>query len=214
MVAVISGSGQGLFNTVLNTLGGGGAQVGQGREQQYVNLATGNLVLQDDDEQLVFRGLAIDATRTYNSAGTFGQTGADGWVTGFERNVSLLAGTLNAAGSVMRLTKGDGSYQDFTYTSSNKYTSTAGDGASDTLTWSSSAATWTYVEGSSREEEVYASHSDSVLQGRLLKIINLKSDATTPAEWDVVYDSNNRISAIQANDGTSNPDAILFGYDA
>ena len=45
MSAVFTGNGLGLFNTSLSQLGyGGGAGVGQGRDAQYVNVATGNLV--------------------------------------------------------------------------------------------------------------------------------------------------------------------------
>lgn len=62
MSAVFTGNGLGLFNTSLNQLGGGlggQARVGQGGEQQFVNLATGNLVWQGQDEHLTFRGLDV-----------------------------------------------------------------------------------------------------------------------------------------------------------
>lgn len=116
MSAVFTGNGLGLFNTSLSQLGyglGGGAGVGQGRDSQYVNAATGNLVWQSSDEHLVFRGLGVNLTRTYNSLGLLSEVGADGWVTGFERRVALQGGVFNAAGSVMRRYSGDGSYQDF-----------------------------------------------------------------------------------------------------
>ncbi|MPS36721.1 MAG: hypothetical protein E2593_15705 [Stenotrophomonas sp.] len=105
MSAVFTGNGLGLFNTSLSQLGyglGGGAGVGQGRDSQYVNAATGNLVWQSSDEHLVFRGLGVNLTRTYNSLGLLSEVGADGWVTGFERRVALQGGVFNAAGSVMR----------------------------------------------------------------------------------------------------------------
>jgi len=72
MVAVITGNGLGLDNTSLQKLGGtsgGAAQVGQGKGAGYVNLATGNLVLQGSDEGLVFAGTQLSFIRTYNSQG-------------------------------------------------------------------------------------------------------------------------------------------------
>ena len=214
MSAVFTGNGLGLFNTSLSQLGsglGGSAGVGQGRDAQYVNAATGNLVWQSGDEHLVFRGLAIGLTRTYNSLGQVGDVGADGWLTGFERKVALQSGTFNASGSVMRRTTGDGSYQDFVWTAPNTYQSTGGDGAHDTLTWTGSS--WRYVEGSTRREEGYASHADATALGRVTYLREGRSDGTTPVTWQVIYDANQRISELRADDGTSTGDALIFAYD-
>lgn len=214
MSAVFTGNGLGLFNTSLSQLGtalGGNAGIGQGRDQQYVNLATGNLVWQGSDEHLVFRGLAVGLTRTYNSLGQLADVGADGWMTGFERRLSLVSGTFNAVDSVMRRYTGDGAYQDFTYVGPNEYRSTAGDGAHDTLTWTGDA--WLHVEGTTRRQEQYANHADATLLGRLTHIRDLRSDGTTPVTWQVVYDVNQRIAEIRADDGTGTADALLFGYD-
>ena len=211
MSAVFTGNGLGLFNTSLSQLGsglGGGAGVGQGRDAQYVNAATGNLVWQSGDEHLVFRGLAIGLTRTYNSLGQVGDVGGDGWLTGFERKVALQSGTFNTTGSVMRRTTGDGSYQDFVWTAANTYQSTGGDGAHDTLTWSGSS--WRYVEGSTRREEGYANHADATALGRLTYLRDGRSDGTTPVTWQVIYDANQRISELRADDGTSTGDALIF----
>lgn len=215
MSAVFTGNGLGLFNTSLDQLGyglGQGAGVGQGRENRYLNVATGNLVWQSADEHLVFRGLTIGLARTYNSLGEISDVGADGWITGFERRIALQSGGFNASGSVMRRYTGDGAHQDFVYQSANVYRSTDGDGAHDTLTWTGDH--WIYAEGSSRREEQYASQADPVEQGRLTHIRDLRSDGTTPASWVVIYDANQRISEIRAEDGTSTGEAMLFGYDA
>ena len=216
MVAVFTGNGLGLFNTSLTQLGsalGGSGGLGQDRSRQLVNLATGNVLVQGQDEYVSFRGLGMGFNRTYNSQGQVSDVGADGWLTGFERRVVLQSGTFNTAGSVMRRYTGDGAYQDFTYVSANTYLSTDGDGAHDTLNWTAGSNTWTYVEGSSRREELYADHADATLLGRLTRIRDLKSDGTAPVTWDVLYDASNRISEIRANDGTSTGEALVFGYD-
>ncbi|MBD9477439.1 putative Ig domain-containing protein [Pseudoxanthomonas sp. PXM02] len=212
MSAVFTGNGLGLFNTSLSQLGyGGGAGVGQGRDAQYVNVATGNLVWQGNDEHLVFRGLSVGLNRTYNSRGQLADSGADGWITGFERRVAMHSGSFNTAGSVIRRHTGDGSYQDFTYVSANNYQSAGGDGAHDTLTWTGTV--WRYVEGSTRREEGYAQVSDPLLQGRLTYIRDQRSDGTTPTTWLVDYDANGRIAEIRSEDGTTAGDALVFGYD-
>lgn len=213
MSAVFTGNGLGLFNTSLNQLGGGlggQARVGQGGEQQFVNLATGNLVWQGQDEHLTFRGLTVGLGRTYNSLGQASDVGGDGWLTGFERRISLLSGTFNAAGSVMRRHTGDGSYQDFVYVAPGEYRSAAGAGAHDTLSWTGTG--WRYIEGSTRQQETYADHADAVLQGRLTGMRNLLSDGATPAGWEVIY-LGNRISEIRAEGGGTEADALLFTYD-
>jgi len=216
MSAVISGNGLGLFNGSASQIGtglGGGARLGQGRDNQYVNIATGNLLLQSQDEQLLFRGMSIAAQRTYNSRGLLADVGADAWITGFERRVELLSGTLNAAGSVMRRYTGDGSYQDFAFVSTDLYRSTTGDGAHDTLNRDGATSTWTWVEGSTRREELYANHADATLKGRLTRIRDLKSDGVSKATWNVVYDAGNRVSEVQAVEGGPQ-EALIFGYDA
>jgi YD repeat-containing protein len=213
MSAVFTGNGLGLFNTSLTQLGGGlggQARVGQGGEQQYVNLATGNLVWQGQDEHLTFRGLTVGLGRTYNSLGQFSEVGSDGWLTGFERRISLLSGTFNTAGSIMRRHTGDGSYQDFLYVAPNEYRSIAGAGAHDTLSWSGSD--WRYVEGSTRQQETYADHADAGLQGRLTGIRNLLSDGVTPAGWEVVY-VDGRIIEIRAEGTGVDGEALVFTYD-
>ncbi|MBB6249424.1 hypothetical protein, partial [Rhodanobacter sp. A1T4] len=72
MVAVVSGNGLGLDNSSLRQLGqglGGQAAIGQGNVAPVVNTATGNLVLESQDEGLIFDGLSLDVLRTYNSQG-------------------------------------------------------------------------------------------------------------------------------------------------
>src|SRR5687768_16474668 len=108
MVAIVSGNGLGLSGTSMTQLGlgfGGSSGIGQSRGGQYVNIATGNLMLRDLDESILVRGFDASFLRTYNSRGTVGGAsgvGQDGFVTGYERRVSL-TGTLNQANSIMTL---------------------------------------------------------------------------------------------------------------
>ncbi|WP_434989646.1 LysM peptidoglycan-binding domain-containing protein [Xanthomonas melonis] len=217
MVAVFTGNGLGLFDSSLAALGattGGTASLGQGRDRQYVNVAQGNLVLQAADEHLNFRGLSVGLNRTYNSLGQLSDVGADGWLTGFERKVGLV-GTLNAAGSQVRLQQGDGSTTEFQYdAATRRYMSTAGAGAHDTLSWDAESKTWTLTEGSTRRQEIFADHADASSQGRLLRIIAGTTDGGTSAAFDVVYDVDGRIGAVVQADGTSGNDALVFSYDA
>jgi hypothetical protein len=73
MVAIVSGNSLGLNLTSLATLGQQGAigSAGQGRNGQgiYVNVASGNLVLQHQDDLLVARGHDAAAVRTYDAQG-------------------------------------------------------------------------------------------------------------------------------------------------
>ena len=137
MVAVVSANGLGLFNsslTQLGTLFGGQAGIGQSGASQMVNIANGNLLLQSVDDSLDVRGFDTQLVRTYNSQGIVSGVGQDGFITGYERSVALKSGTVNTAGSVMTLSTGDGQTITFTYSASTgQYTTTAGNGAYDTL---------------------------------------------------------------------------------
>ena len=87
MTAIISGNTLGLVATSLNTLGassaGGSAGLGNGGESVYVNIASGNLVLQNQDELLVSRGVDLNVLRTYNSQGSADGDNNDNWRIGF-----------------------------------------------------------------------------------------------------------------------------------
>lgn len=211
MAAVISGGGLGLFNSSFSQIGkglGASARYGQGQDSQYVNIATGNLLLQSFDDQVVMRGMTAGFSRTYNSRGTFAGAGSDGWLTGFERRIELI-GTLNQAGSVMRRHSGDGSYQDFAFVANDLYRSTVGDGAHDSLRRDGKAMQWIYEEGDTRLEETYA---DAGNGGRLTRIRDLKSDPAQPTTWNLSYDPQGRVSEVAANDGNGNLSRMQFTY--
>jgi len=232
MAAVVSGSGLGLFNSSLAQIGhshGGQAGVGQALEGQYVNVATGNLVLQDQDESILTRGLPISFVRTYNSLGTVGGVGQDGWLHGFERRVTGLTGTVNTAGSTVRRVLGDGTESVFAWdTGSSAYVSTSGSGAHDTLTFASNQ--WTWTEGSSLQREIYDASGTS--GGRLMTILDVKSGAgynlsyvsgrltsvvSSLANGDglfFVYDESDRLLSIDSREASSMRSQVLFTYDS
>jgi hypothetical protein len=91
MVAVVAGSGLGLLNTSLNSVGGAGVigqgTLGRGSSRAFVNAANGNLVLQMQDIQLAGRGLDLFALRTYNSLVTPSDSDGDGWRWSYEQTV-------------------------------------------------------------------------------------------------------------------------------
>ncbi|HEV7610186.1 MAG TPA: hypothetical protein VGO61_22835 [Steroidobacteraceae bacterium] len=159
MVAVVSGSGLGLFGT---TGSSGNPNVGRGGERVSVNTATGNLIIQGVDETLGARGLDLALVRTYNSQGLLNDDNGDNWRLGVNRRVFALTGTVNTAGSTITKVFGDAAQVVYTYdTTLGRYVSTDGDGAHDTLAFNATTSEWTWTDESSRNTETYDS------QGRL-----------------------------------------------
>src|SRR6185312_17058536 len=95
----------GLLGTSLQQLGlspGGQPGLGQSGASQYVNVATGNLILQGQDERLIEQGVLAGLVRTYNSLGTTGDLGGAGsWLLGLDRKLGTVTGTLNTVGSTI-----------------------------------------------------------------------------------------------------------------
>lgn len=161
MVAIVSGNSLGLSLTSMATLGQRGlfgtATQGQSGERAYVNIANGNLVLQDLDDQLVSQGEDIAALRTYNSQGLMDDDNADNWTTGASRLGNLhyaRAGTLNTAGSTLTLVGPDGSRALYTWDGS-LYRCTDGAGAYDTIAYDKRTRTFTRTDGDTGTTETY-----------------------------------------------------------
>ena len=201
MVAVVSGNGLGLDNGSLSQLGqalGGQAGIGQAGAGQYVNVATGNLVLSGRDEGLVFDGTVLDVLRTYNSRGDF--AGGHGWSYGFSRAIGGLTGTRNTAGSTVVRTADDGSQVTYVYDADRQaYVSHGQGGTEDLLTWTDSTSTWTWVDGKSRQTETYG------VDGHLARLV----DARIGAAFVFAYE-NGRLATVTADDG----DALGLSYDS
>ncbi|MBL0393036.1 LysM peptidoglycan-binding domain-containing protein [Ramlibacter monticola] len=128
----------------------------QGRNGQnvYVNVSTGLLVLQAQDELLVARGPDAAVVRTYDSGGTFNDDNGDNWASGV---VSLaLAGTLNAAGSTVSRTDADGSTAVYTWNAARGlYLTTEGAGAHDTIAYLAAESQFEWRDGSTDATQRY-----------------------------------------------------------
>ncbi|BBB62227.1 hypothetical protein UNDKW_3954 [Undibacterium sp. KW1] len=166
MVAIVSGNSTGLNLASSSNLGQrgnlGSASQGKTGEQSIVNIATGNLILQDKDGFLASRGNDLALIRTYNSQGTFTDDNADGWwINGYRRLVNV-SGTLNQAGSSIQRVGTDNSIQTYDFdAASNSYMARAGSGKFDTLKYDAGTTSWTWTDPSSQSTESYAAHGDT-----------------------------------------------------
>jgi hypothetical protein len=92
MVAIVSANSLGQRGAI------GEASQGRSGEQAFVNIATGNLVLQDLDDRRQGRGLDIATVRTYNSQALLSDN-ADPWAIGAFGQRIEASGIVGAAGS-------------------------------------------------------------------------------------------------------------------
>jgi YD repeat-containing protein len=196
MVAVVAGNGLGLFNTSLNTVGNsallGLGALGQAGGRSYVNAATGNLVLQFQDEQLSGRGLDLLHLRTYNSRGTWSDGDADGWRWDGERSLKL-----NTVDNTLTRTGGDGHETVYRWNGS-RYVSPEGSGAHDSIVYNGVDFVWT--DGSSRMQEAYAGSSK-----------RLKSQTDSSGNSiNFGYDGSGRLNAV-TDVGSSQQLVLTYG---
>ena len=79
MTTITTGTGLGLYGTQIAPPGSGSTPGGSGpSDQVYVNSATGNLVVQAQDEYLASLGLDLGVVRTYNAQGQVDGDNNDG----------------------------------------------------------------------------------------------------------------------------------------
>src|SRR4051812_32468794 len=188
MVAVVSGSGLGLFNT---GAANGDAQVGRGRDRVFVNTTTGNLVVQSLDESLAALGVDLNLVRTYNSQGHVDDDNGDNWRLGIHERVYGWTGTLNTVGSTVRKAYGDGAEVEFAYdTARSRYVATDGDGQHDSLTWNATTSQWTWSDETGNLFEVYDSNGQ--LQNARDNIGNQRTYIYTGTRLTQVNDASNQ----------------------
>ncbi|MGJ3704011.1 LysM peptidoglycan-binding domain-containing protein [Variovorax sp. AFSI2.2] len=174
----------------------GTASQGRNGEQAFVNIANGNLVLQDFDDKLVGRGLDIHAVRTYNSQGLLNDDNADNWIVGAYGQRIQLTGTVATAGSTLTRTDRDGASATYTWdVARGLYVSPAGAGAFDTIAYDSAALQFIWTDGSTGLLERY----ESTGQGRLLLASDPAGNTLTYA-----YNTNGTLqSMVDANGETT-----------
>ncbi|MDP9992345.1 YD repeat-containing protein [Variovorax boronicumulans] len=204
MVAIVSGNSLGLSLTSLATLGQRGTlgAAGQGRngEQAFVNIATGNLVLQDFDDRLEGRGLDISAVRTYNSQGLLNDDNGDNWRVGAFGQQIVLTGTVATAGSTLTRTDRDGAQSVYTWdTTRSLYVSAAGSGAFDTIAHDASAGRFAWTDGATGLVERY----ESTGQGRLVSVSDPRGNSVSYA-----YNTNNTVQSLT----NANGEVTYFDY--
>lgn len=202
MVAIVSGNSLGLSLTSLVTLGSQAAMgaAGQGRngEQVYVNVATGNLVVQDQDERLMGLGLGVTALRTYNSQGRLDDDNADNWAQGIYRQQLALVGTLGAAGSQIVRVDQDGAQAIYSFDAAQAaYVNVDAAGAHDKITWSATAFTWT--DGDTGLKQTY----DATGSARLLSTTDTSGNSLS-----YNYDASGQIASIADASG----ETVFFDY--
>lgn len=231
MVAIVSGNSLGLSLSSLATLGQRGqlGTAGQGRsgEQSFVNIANGNLVLQNRDDILMGRGLDVLAVRTYNSQGLLTDDNGDNWSVGaFGQKVVLTSGAVGAAGSTLTRTDRDGAQAVYTWdTTQSRYVSSAGSGAFDTIAYDSGASQFIWTDGDSGLSERYQATG----QGRLVSATDADGNtvsyaynangtvqSVTDANGDVSYYdySGTNLTQIRTVSGGVTTTTVRYTYDA
>lgn len=194
MANVIAGAGLGLFNS----FSANSIALGQGKSQVFVNAATGNLVVQNNDETINGKGMAFGLVRTYNSSAGNDGDNNDQWRMGHLSSV-VLEGTANAAGSRIRRIHGDGFEQVFEWNGS-QYLSKTGSGAFDSLVWSAGGVVVSFENGVT---ETYNTAG------------NLSKRTDADGELRIDYNAQNKASfvALKKTDGTEDLSTLLYNTD-
>ena len=189
---IIASNQFGLFDAS-NVLGG--QAIGTQGGRYTVNAATGNLVLQHQDELLMGLGLGTSALRTYNSLGQFDGDNDDGFRFGVYRRLKAIN-----AGVSVTLERADGAEQVFSFDGSH-YVSTEGSGAHDVIR--QDGVNWVF-EG---DEGAYEETFNAI--GQLVKTLDRDGN-----EVSYQYDGNGHIQSItQHNEaGSSDDETLSFVY--
>lgn len=233
MVAIVTGNGLGLERSSAFVLGSrgqlGGMTFGRFGENVTVNAATGNLMIGRTDEILIGQGPDAVISRAYNSLDSNSGFGTgDSWRLNVQRCVTGLTGTVNTAGSTVKLIDWDGSDIVFTYdTSKFLYVSKEGTGAYDTLSWmGGQSQRWTWTDGNSRMQDTFNS-SGQLLDSKDTNYNQLTytytgfnltrvtvTDATGIAEYtDLTWSGSNITQIVTTKQGGGTVTRTRYGYD-
>jgi YD repeat-containing protein len=196
MVAIFTGSGFGFERGSASVLGGSGllgsAVQGWGGEGVFVNGASGNLLLQKQDEFLVGKGPDVGIGRTYNSLTSLADDNDDKWRQSTDRRVYGMTGTLGTSGSTVKRVSGDGTEITYTWdTGVSAYVTKDGGGAYDRIVRDGSE--WVWTDGDSQGvERYYASGT-----GKIKSVTDINGSALTFA-----YDGSDRLTTVTSSDGS------------
>lgn len=145
MTQLFTNQGLGLTGSSLSYLGSFGpkgmAKLGQGGESVYLNAATGNLVVRQQDGFLASSGLGLELIHTYNSRGE----GRQNWCFNTQSQL-MIQGAINTCTSIVTRIDEDGHRSCFLY-NETKGCYVAKEGGTASLTFSNDH--WFYREGAS-----------------------------------------------------------------
>ncbi len=202
MVAIVSGNSLGLSLSSLEILGQEGgrgtAVTGRNGERAFVNIATGNLVLQGQDDYLASYGTDISVLRTYNSRGELTGGATSTWALGTTRQKVEYA----AGANTMARTDRDDAKAVYTWDSLRSlYVTTDGAGAHDTIVRNGDGSSvWT--DGATGLREFYDAN------GRLTA-----SQDTNGNQLTYHYDTSGRLASVSSASGDSG-DSVAYTWDA
>ncbi|WP_379551794.1 LysM peptidoglycan-binding domain-containing protein [Qipengyuania sp. DGS5-3] len=230
MTAIFTGLGSGFTRGSANILGGagqiGGGTLGRAGENISVNAATGNLLINQQDEFLTGRGLDIGISRTYNSLAELsdGDNG-DQWQQSTHRRVFGLSGGEGATGSTIKRQGGDGSSITYTWdAAASAYVTTDGSGAYDQI--KKVGSQWVWTDGTTQVTENYAaygtnswrivSQKDSDGFGLSFTYSGAKLDKVTTAngEWTKYHWVGNNVRRIETGHSTGTLSRTWYNYDS
>lgn len=202
MVEIVSGLRAGLSLASGEVLGFkdlvGGAQQGRNGQEVAVNIASGQLVVQDQDDLLVARGQDAPVLRTYNSNGSLADHNADGWASGI--GMLVLSGVVNTAGSTIQRVDADGAAALYTFDAGRiAYVTTEGGGAYDTIAYVSANAQYEWRDGASGATQRYEGSG-------AMRLVSSRDQGGNAAAY--AYGANGFLSAVT----TANGESVYYDY--
>ncbi|HEX7888956.1 MAG TPA: LysM peptidoglycan-binding domain-containing protein [Ramlibacter sp.] len=228
MVAIVSGLRAGLelgSRAVLGQAGvTGNASEGRNGQSVFVNVSTGALVIQNQDDYLAARGADQSVLRTYNSSGALADDNGDQWRA--DQLALKLVGPVNASGSTLYRYDRDGSAAAFAYDSSRGlYVSGEGAGAFDTIASIAGGDQFEYRDGTTGVSERYeASGAFRILSredtsGNTLTYTysasGLLASVSTASGETVFYDyTGNNLAQVRTVTSGATATRVRYGYDA
>lgn len=207
MVAIFTGLGAGLARGSAGQLGGAGllgsGSLGRSRDKVFLNAATGNLLINQQDESLVGLGPDAAISRTYNSFGDMTDDNGDNWRQSTDRRIYGLTGTLNTAGATAKLSSADGSEITYTYQTLTRtvngttytesaYFATDGAGAYDKLEFNATTFVWKWTDGDTGASESYQPYGVNRLNGT----------ANTSGSWIRRFDASGALTIYNYDTGS------------